>query len=106
MSTFKDLISKIAVPSTDEENQPVSEEEIQDAVAEVNAKDEQIETLKMQLEEKSKAYEDLKNRVLENLFSNPKGKPEEPEEPSKEEPEEPKRKSFKDIINPQFEIKN
>ena len=71
MSTFKDLISKIAVPSADEESQPVSEEEIQDAVAEVNAKDEQIESLKMQLEEKSKAYEDLKNRVLENLFSNP-----------------------------------
>ncbi len=106
MSTFKDLISKIATPVADEEN-PVSEEEIQDAIAEVTAKDDEIQSLKTQLEEKSKAYEDLKNRVLDNLFSNAKGKAEEPENLNPEEKEpEVKRKSFDEIINPQYKIKN
>ena len=106
MSTFKDLISKIATPVADDEN-PVSEEDIQDAIAEVTAKDEEIQSLKTQLEEMSKAYEDLKNRVLDNLFSNAKGKAEEPEDVNPNDQEqEVKRKSFDDIINPQYKIKN
>lgn len=100
---FKDFISKIALGESNEENK-VTEEEIQDVIKEVSSKDEEITALRTQLEEKSKEYDDLKNRVLDHLFSNPKGKPEDNPD-DEDEKDKPKPKTFKDLINPEYEIK-
>lgn len=101
---FKDFISKIALGESNEENK-VTEEEIQDVIKEVSSKDEEITALRTQLEEKSKEYDDLKNRVLDHLFNNPKGKPEDNSD-DEDEKDKPKPKTFKDLINPEYEIKN
>lgn len=103
MSMFKDLISKVTLGISEENT--VSDEEIQGAVNEYQEKDTEIESLRTQLEQKSKEYEDLKNRVIENLFNNPKGKPEVPATNPGDD-EQPKPKSFKDLIDPEYEIKN
>lgn len=103
---FKDFISKIALGESNEENK-VTEEEIQDVIKEVSSKDEEITALKTQLEEKSKEYDALKNRVLDHLFNNPKGNPDDnPEDnPDEKDKDKPKPKTFKDLINPEYEIK-
>lgn len=100
---FKDFISKIALGESDEENK-VTEEEIQDVIKEVSSKDEEITSLKTQLEEKSKEYDALKNRVIDHLFNNPNGKPEDNSD-DEDEKDKPKPKTFKDLINPEYEIK-
>lgn len=103
---FKDFISKIALGESNDENK-VTEEEIQDVIKEVSSKDEEITALKTQLEEKSKEYDDLKNRVLDHLFNNPKGSPDDKDDHEDEDEEDkPKPKTFKDLINPEYEIKN
>lgn len=101
---FKDFISKIALGESDEENK-VTEEEIQDVIKEVSSKDEEITSLKTQLEEKSKEYDALKNRVLDHLFNNPKGEPDNGE-PDEGEEKGKKPKTFKELIDPEYEIKN
>ena len=101
---FKDFISKIALGESNDENK-VTEEEIQDVIKEVSSKDEEITALKTQLEEKSKEYDDLKNRVLDHLFNNPKGSPDDVPD-DEDEKDKPKPKTFKDLINPEYEIKN
>lgn len=103
---FKDFISKIALGESNDENK-VTEEEIQDVIKEVSSKDEEITALRTQLEEKSKEYDDLKNRVLDHLFNNPKGNPDDKDGSDDEDEEDkPKPKTFKDLINPEYEIKN
>ena len=60
---FKDFISKIALGESNDENK-VTEEEIQDVIKEVSSKDEEITALRTQLEEKSKEYDDIKRRLV------------------------------------------
>lgn len=98
MSKFEDLMTALA---TSADQQFATAEEIQEMVNDYTGKAQQIETLKADLESRNSEYEALKNRIVEHLFSNPKGEPQ--PEP---EPEEPKQKSFKDIVNPQFSIRN
>lgn len=102
---FKDFISKIALGESNEENK-VTEEEIQDVIKEVSSKDEEITALRTQLEEKSKEYDELKNRVLDHLFNNPKGNPDDKDDPEDDDKKDEKPKTFKDLINPEYEIKN
>lgn len=103
---FKDFISKIALGESSDENK-VTDEEIQDVIKEVNDKDDEINSLKAQLEEKSKEYDNLKNRIVDHLFNNPKGKPEDEDpEGEDEKDKEKKPKTFKELINPEYEIKN
>ena len=99
MSKFEDLMSALA---TDAEQSFATPEDIQEIVNEYSGKDSEIATLKENLSAKEKEYEALKSRIVEHLFSNPKGTPAtEPEG----EPEEPKAKTFNDIIDSQFSIR-
>lgn len=99
MSKFEDLMSALA---TDAEQSFATPEDIQEIVNEYSSKDSEIATLRESLSAKEGEYEALKNRIVEHLFSNPKGTPApEPED----EPEEPKAKTFNDIIDSQFSIR-
>ena len=99
MSKFEDLMSALA---TDAEQSFATPEDIQEIVNEYSGKDGEIAQLRESLSAKEKEYEALKSRIVEHLFSNPKGTPApEPED----EPEEPKAKTFNDIIDSQFSIR-
>lgn len=99
MSKFEDLMSALA---TDAEQSFATPEDIQEIVNEYSGKDSEIATLKENLSAKEQEYEALKSRIVEHLFSNPKGAPvPEPEG----DPEEPKAKTFNDIIDSQFSIR-
>lgn len=97
MSKFEDLMSALA---TDAEQSFATPEDIQEIVNEYSGKDGEIASLKESLSAKEKEYEALKNRIVEHLFSNPKGAP-----VPEDEPEEPKAKTFNDIIDSQFSIR-
>lgn len=100
---FKDFMSQIATDSS--EDAKFSAEDIQSVVDEVTAKDTEIENLKEELEKKNREHEDLKNRIVDKLFSNPKGTPESEEEvPDEEGTEEVK--TFDELINPDYKIRN
>lgn len=101
--TFKEFVSEIATDTS--ENAKFSAEDIQSVVDEFNSKDSEIERLKGELDKKNQEHEDLKNRIVEKLFSNPKGKPDE-EEDDKEKEEEPEIKSFNDLVKPDYRIRN
>ena len=101
MSKFEDLMSALA---TDAEQSFATPEEIQEIVNEYSGKDGEIAQLKESLSAKEKEYEALKSRIVEHLFSNPKGTPA-PEPEPEGEPEEPKAKTFNDIIDSQFSIR-
>ena len=98
MSKFEDLMSALA---TDAEQSFATPEDIQEIVNEYSGKDGEIASLRESLSAKEEEYEALKNRIVEHLFSNPKGTP----APEPEEPEEPKAKTFNDIIDSQFSIR-
>lgn len=101
MSKFEDLMSALA---TDAEQSFATPEDIQEIVNEYSSKDSEIATLRESLSAKEGEYEALKNRIVEHLFSNPKGTPVTGGEPE-DEPEEPKAKTFNDIIDSQFSIR-
>lgn len=101
--TFKEFVSEIATDTS--ENAKFSAEDIQSVVDEFNSKDSEIERLKGELDKKNQEHEELKNRIVEKLFSNPKGKPDE-EEDNKEKEEEPEIKSFNDLVKPDYRIRN
>ena len=99
MSKFEDLMSALA---TDAEQSFATPEDIQEIVNEYSDKDSEIASLKESLSAKEKEYEALKSRIVEHLFSNPKGAP--VPEPGGD-PVEPKAKTFNDIIDSQFSIR-
>ena len=98
--TFKDLMSQLATDTS--ENAILSAEEIQDVVNEVTAKDTRIQELTEALEKANKEHEDLKNRIVDKLFRDNSGKPNEPEEPKVTEEEEEEVKTFDDLIKPEY----
>ena len=75
-------------------------------VDEVTAKDNEILNLKEELEKKNREHEDLKNRIVEKLFSNPKGTPESSEEDVPDEEGTEEVKTFDELINPDYKIRN
>ena len=98
--TFEEFIERLV--DYNEENK-FTVDEIKDITNEFNSKNEEVSALKTQLEEKSNQYDELKDRVLNELFFSSKGKAEEPENIEKE-PEE-QHKTFKDIIDSRYEIR-
>lgn len=100
--TFKDLMSQLATDTS--ENALLSAEEIQDVVNEVTAKDAKIQELTEALEKANKEHEDLKNRIVDKLFRDNSGKPNEQEEEEEDEPEEVK--TFDELINPEYRNHN
>lgn len=102
---FKDLMSQLATDSS--ENAIFSAEDIQSVVDEVTSKDIEIATLKEELDKKNREHEELKNRIVDKLFSNPKGTPEKPEEENSDDEDSPEEvKTFDDLINPDYKIRN
>lgn len=102
---FKDLMSQLATDSS--ENAIFSAEDIQSVVDEVTSKDTEIATLKEELDKKNREHEELKNRIVDKLFSNPKGTPEKPEEENSDDEDSPEEvKTFDDLINPDYKIRN
>ena len=101
---FKDLMSQLATDSS--EDAKFSAEDIQGVVDEVTSKDTEIETLREELEKKNREHEELKNRIVDKLFSNPKGTPEKPEEENSDEDSPEDVKTFDDLINPDYKIRN
>lgn len=100
--TFKDLMSQLA---TDTSENAIPAEDIQGIVDEVTAKDSKIQELTEALEKANKAHEDLKNRIVDKLFSENNGKPNESEEHEEEQEDKPL-KTFDDLIDPQYRIRN
>lgn len=98
--TFKDLMSQLATDTS--ENAILSAEEIQDVVNEVTAKDTRIQELTEALEKANKEHEDLKNRIVDKLFRDNSGKPNDPEENKVTEEEEEEVKTFDDLIKPEY----
>lgn len=102
---FKDLMSQLATDSS--EDAKFSAEDIQSVVDEVTSKDTEIATLKEELDKKNREHEELKNRIVDKLFSNPKGTPEKPEEENSDDEDSPEEvKTFDDLINPDYKIRN
>lgn len=102
---FKDLMSQLATDSS--EDAKFSAEDIQSVVDEVTSKDTEIATLKEELDKKNREHEELKNRIVDKLFSNPKGTPDTPEdETSDDEDSQEEVKTFDDLINPDYKIRN
>lgn len=101
--TFKEFVSEIATDTS--ENAKFSAEDIQSVVDEFNSKDSEIERLKSELEKKNQEHEDLKNRIVDKLFSNPQGKPEQVEDDNNDK-EEPEVKSFDELVKPDYRIRN
>lgn len=102
---FKDLMSQLATDSS--EDAKFSAEDIQSVVDEVTSKDTEIATLKEELDKKNREHEELKNRIVDKLFSNPKGTPEKnEEEESDDEDSQEEVKTFDDLINPDYKIRN
>lgn len=103
--TFKDFMSELAT-DTSEDNK-YSAEDIKAVVDEVTAKDTEIEELKKALEKANKDHEDLKSRIVEKLFSSNDGKPNESDESKDVKPEEkPVVKSFDDLVQADYRIRN
>lgn len=102
---FKDLMSQLATDSS--EDAKFSAEDIQSVVDEVTSKDTEIATLREELDKKNREHEELKNRIVDKLFSNPKGTPEKPEEENSDDEDSPEEvKTFDDLINPDYKIRN
>lgn len=101
---FKDFMSQIVTDSS--EDAKFSAEDIQSVVDEVTAKDNEILNLKEELEKKNREHEDLKNRIVEKLFSNPKGTPEQEEEEGTDDEGTDEVKTFDELINPDYRIRN
>lgn len=103
--TFKDFMSELAT-DTSEDNK-YSAEDIKAVVDEVTAKDTEIEELKKALEKANKDHEDLKSRIVEKLFSSNDGKPNESDESKDDKQEEkPEVKSFDDLVQADYRIRN
>lgn len=101
---FKDFMSQIATDSS--EDAKFTAEDIQSVVDEVTAKDNEILNLKEELEKKNREHEDLKNRIVEKLFSNPKGTPEQEEDEGTDNEGTDEVKTFDELINPDYRIRN
>lgn len=102
---FKDLMSQLATDSS--EDAKFSAEDIQSVVDEVTSKDTEIATLKEELDKKNREHEELKNRIVDKLFSNPKGTPDTPEDETSDDEDSPEEvKTFDDLINPDYKIRN
>ena len=100
---FKDLMSEIATDTS--ENAKFSAEDIQGVIDEVTAKDTEIVSLKAELEKRNKEHEDLKNRIVDKLFNNPKGNPTEVTHEEDVETEQ-EIKTFDELILPDFKTRN
>lgn len=103
--TFKDLMSELA---TDTSENAIPTEDIQGIIDEVTAKDTRIQELTEALEKANKQHEDLKNRIVDKLFSENNGKTNESDDNSQEESEEDDQTlvTFDDLINPEYRIRN
>lgn len=75
------------------------------ALRESSGSKDEIDSLKQELDETKKAHEELKNRIVDKLFSNPTGKPDEMK-PTPKDDKDKEPKSFKDIIKPDYQIRN
>lgn len=102
--TFKDLMSQLATDTS--ENALLSAEEIQEVVNEVTAKDTKIQELTEALEKANKEHEDLKNRIVDKLFRDNSGKPNEPEEIRVDDESEPEIKTFDELIKTEYRNHN
>ena len=106
---LKELLSGIATG----EQKDLTAEDIKNVTDEYNnlvsskGNDEKIKELENQLEEEKKKHEELKNRIVEKLFVNPTGKPDDNSSNKDDEDEKDTKKdiSFKDIINPIYQQK-
>jgi len=101
--TFKDLMSELA---TDTSENAIPAEDIQGIVDEVTAKDTKIQELTEALEKANKAHEDLKNRIVDKLFSENNGKPNEADDVKVPDEDDKPLKTFDDLIDPQYRIRN
>lgn len=93
---FKDLVSKVV---TDGDNPICTQEELQEIVDEFNGREQTIANLTEQLEQRNKEYDNLKSKIVEQMFNNSNKVVK--EEPKKEE----QPKTFKDLINPTYQYR-
>ena len=105
MKTFKELMSALA---TDTSENAIPAEDIQSIVDEVNSKDSRIQELTEALEKANKEHEDLKNRIVDKLFSSNDGKPNESDNHDAEDDQKEydEVKTFDDLVNPQYRNHN
>ena len=98
---FKELMTKLATEGGD--NPLFSEEELKSVVDEMTEKDDELGRLRDALAKEKEEHENLKNRVVDHLFSNPMGSA-----PAEEQtkPEEAKPKTFSDLIDPEYAVRN
>lgn len=109
MNNLNDFIAKLTDHLTEDSSYTL--EELEGIAKSSTEKDNKILSLEEQVkkleEEKStiaSQYDNLRNRVVDRLFDNPKGNSTNNEVPK--EPEEVVKKQFKDLINPDYQIKN
>lgn len=102
-SKFKEFMTGLATDTSEESK--YSAEDLQAVIDEVNAKDTEIQSLKDELEKRNKEHEELKNRIVDKLFSNPKGKPLEDEDKNSDSDDEPV-KTFDQLILPEYQNRN
>ena len=101
--TFKDLMSELATDTS--ENAKYSADDIQDVINEVTSKDTKIQELQQALEKANKDHEDLKSRIVEQLFASKDGKPDDNNQGNDDEEEE-KTVTFDDLILPDYRNRN